>query len=63
MILHAAELVNDDSYTLIPAVTSGIMDLHDFFAFGGGTIELVGTGAAKGLIISEIMWGENETRQ
>ena len=55
-----AELVNDDSYTLIH-VTSGMMDLYDFFAFGGGTIELVGAGAAKGLIISEIMWGENET--
>ena len=59
-----AELVKTAGYdyTLIE-IDSGVLDLADFFKFGGGTIELVSSAkdTGKSLIISEIMWGENET--
>ena len=57
---EAAELTNNATYSLIN-INAGVIDLEDFFKFGGGTIQLIGpaTSAAKDVVISEIMWASD----
>ncbi len=53
-----AEITSDAGYTLFYVDDADLVDLEDFFRFGGGTIELLGPSdsADKDIVISEIMW-------